>query len=132
MNTPWGNAQQVEQYTRGFSNVSTASHGGFMIGKGFAEKHLSKSAIKRGMKYCNYLAYEEDCDWAIPAWELKEYRNVIFQHFSNIKDDPEKILLRILSAWNDDYLLEIGVKPLEEQYEHYKQLRKQLYNEDIQ
>ena len=44
MYSPWGEVQHKEVYQRGLTWVSTASHGGFMVAKGFAQRHLSDAA----------------------------------------------------------------------------------------
>jgi hypothetical protein len=139
MYSPWGAVQTKEVFDRGFMSVSTASHGGFMLSECFARKRLSEAALKRGDSYNNYICYEEDCDWAIPAWEMRDYWSKIFSYQIG-KDsnyNPEQILLETLSLWNADYLLEIGVTPKEEQYKYYRkmtiedQMRKQKSNDVI-
>lgn len=109
MNTPWGMSDYRIQYARGFWEVKTPNHGGFMVSKGFAEKNLSKAAIKRGMEFGNYLCFEEDCDYAIIVFELMQYWDQIFT-----EDNPQKIYnqtLKSLSRWNSDYLQEMGITP---------------------
>jgi hypothetical protein len=116
METPWGTSQITENHDSGFIFVSTARHGGFMIAKDFAEKHLSPAAIKRGEKCGDYLCYEEDCSIAIPLWELPQYWPKLFRGSCN----PQIELLTSLSMWNADYLLEIGIEPEIKGYEFYK------------
>lgn len=102
MFTPWGMAQNVERYARGLNQVSTASHGGFMVGKGFANKWMSTEAIAQGMKYGNYLCYEEDCQWAIVAYELPQFWSAMYP-----KTENSLILHHIrksLEQWNPKYL----------------------------
>jgi len=103
MFTPWGLSQHVEQFARGLCSVSTAGHGGYMVGKGFAMKHLSPEAQAQGMEYGNYLAYEEDCLWAVVAYELPKYWPVMFPKCS----DPvilKASIVRSLERWVPEYL----------------------------
>lgn len=107
MFTPWGLSQQVEKFTRGFSQVFTASHGGYMIAKGFAEKHLSKKAISMGMEYGNYLAFEEDCLWAIPAYELREYWTAMFPNLDISRwNELELSIVRTIKSYYPEYFEE--------------------------
>lgn len=58
--TPWGVAQSVQQITQGIRSVSTAGHGGILVAP-------TKNALIPEYMRCEDGAYEEDCDWAIPA-----------------------------------------------------------------
>ncbi len=67
MQTPWGNAQNLETICSGLDFVDTAGHGGIKV-----SKELNKnipSWIKEETH--NRLGlegwYEEDCDWCIPV-----------------------------------------------------------------
>ncbi len=109
MFTPWGNADYKRTLTRGVHVVSTPSHGGVMIAKGYAKKNLSETAIKCGLEYGNYLCYEEDCDYCIPAYELPEL----------FPDLDVEAIFKSLSRWRADYLLDRGIQPDEEGYAEY-------------
>lgn len=122
--SPWGTIQYRKIFTRGFSSVSTAGHGGFMLSKRFAEKYLSREALKRAIKYRDYYCYEEDCDWAIPAFELKQYWEKIFQ-YAGEDINPEQYLLKTLSYWNADYLVERGIEPDSEAYAKYQERKEE-------
>ncbi len=120
--SPWGHIQNAEQYDRGFASVSTAGHGGFRCAPGWAAENLSNAARRRGMSWGGALWYEEDCDWAIVAWEVPQFWPLIFKHTG--KDYiPGKRLLETLSSWNCDYLLEVGVKPDPKGQAYYDQSR---------
>jgi hypothetical protein len=110
MSTPWGAVQHSQQLIRGVSIVDTCGHGGMRISLGFAEQNLSSEAIKRGIRMGSYLYYEEDCAYAIPAYEL---------HDKIYKEDRKQRLLESLSRWNADYLLERGITPDPESYKYY-------------
>lgn len=107
MFTPWGISQQVDKFARGFNQVYTASHGGYMIAKGFAERHLSPVARSYGMEYGNYLAYEEDCLWAIAAYELREFWTQIFNP-SIPEVRAEEIIRRTIEHYYPEYLVKIS------------------------
>ena len=70
MPTPWGRAQMMQVIEPGFMQVETASHGGFLLSRAFAESQLSEAGRKVGKEFGNWLAYEEDCDAAVIFWEL--------------------------------------------------------------
>lgn len=123
MNTPWGKADGVEVLERGISKVYTPGHGGLMIAKGYAMRNLSRSAIDRGQVFGSYLAYEEDCDWAIPMFELRHLWPIYFRPGSESAKDPYGSMLHTLSYYNADYLLEIGVTPEPKAYAVYEQRR---------
>ena len=65
MPTYWGSAQHVTKLQPAVYWVSTAGHGGLMIGKALARKILSKAAIAVGASFGSFLCYEEDCAWAV-------------------------------------------------------------------
>jgi hypothetical protein len=97
MITPWGNSDSEKRYERGLTWVGTPSHGGFLVGKAYAQKHLTAAAIAEGQAFGQYLAYEEDCDAAIVLYELPATR----EGFSHV---IESDLLDSLSRWHPAYL----------------------------
>jgi len=124
MYSPWG---PVEQSTPIISSdllwVSTAGHGGLMVTKAFAEKHLSAAARKRGEKCGDYVCFEEDCAWQIAAFELKSpYRERLLDDDTGVirEQYDRNRLLEALSFWYADYLIEIGEKPVEPQYARFR------------
>lgn len=126
--SPWGEIQNSASIIRGVREVSAGGHGGIMVSKSFAEKNFTQNALKRSIKYDNYYCYEEDCDYAIAMFELKKYWKDIFKEKAA---EEEKSILETLSAWNADYLIELGVTPVEPQYSFYKEceLRHKLEEE---
>jgi hypothetical protein len=111
MNSPWGIVQHVKKMISGVSQIGTEGHGGIRISIGFAKKHLSPEAIKRAIHMGSYLYYEEDCNYAIPCYEIY---NLIY------KDEKHKPkLLKSLSIYNADYLLERSITPEPEGYKIY-------------
>ena len=71
--SPWGRIQGVTKIVRGVRFVSTARHGGLMITRGAAEKHLSAAAVRYATSYGGYLCFEEDCLCSIPFYENPEW-----------------------------------------------------------
>lgn len=70
--SPWGKLQSCDKVADGIYWVTTASHGGVLVDSSLAAK-LSSYARSTGKVCCSggFLAFEEDCDWAIPFFELK-------------------------------------------------------------
>jgi len=121
--SPWGSIQRRKTFQDGIIDVSTASHGGMMVRKDIAKQVLSVQARKKGFQYRDYLCYEEDCDWAIPVFELKHLWQKIFKN--KTIEEIESILMKSLSLWNADYLLSIGVQPIDEYYQEYLNRQKE-------
>jgi len=125
--SPWGGIQASQVITRGMKAVSTAGHGGYMVTEKFADKYLSEPCKKRALIYSNYLCFEEDCAWAILAFD-------VLDHFGD-KMKSEKVtleeyrdgLIKTLSLYYADYLLEIGVEPSANEYAIY--LKRKLEDE---
>ena len=103
-NTPWGKSQTAHKIERGLTFHSTSGHGGFLVSKGYAKKHLSEAAQKRGVSYGGYLAYEEDCLASIITFEIPKSADI----FGTQAHDYG---FASLSHWNADYLLERGIEP---------------------
>ena len=89
-----------------------------MIAKGWASKHLSEAARKRGMDWNGYLCYEEDCLFAVAAIEMPQHWAAMFQETSAVSN-PQEFMLRSLSMWNPEYLIETGRVPMEPEYSYY-------------
>ena len=63
--TPWGTADYAYQVAPGIWEVSTPSHGGYIISR---ERHAAMPAVLRDFRpFATPLCYEEDCDWSIVA-----------------------------------------------------------------
>jgi hypothetical protein len=116
MKTPWGKSDSETKFARGVTWVGTPGHGGFMISKGVAKSYLTEAAQKRGFSFGGYLAYEEDCDYALVSFEHPEL-------FPELK--PETVF-HSLSAWSADYLIERGITPEPEGYAFYLE-NKEMY-----
>lgn len=103
MNTPWGKADSIQRIARGLSFVGTPSHGGFMVADGFARKHLSAAALLRGKRFGSYYAFEEDCDAFIILLEIPSSRQ------GTVTDESK--IIKALSLWHADYLIQRGIEP---------------------
>lgn len=143
-NTPWGRSQHSRVIARGILEVSTAGHGGIGITVNAARRvGLSDAARDRGELSGTRFWYEEDCAWAILAWDLgPTYWPMLFERNKYEPGEDggticvyqgrdaeggevfgrESIrthLLRTLSTWNADYLLAIGETPDPQGLAHY-------------
>lgn len=122
MYTPWGRSDSQKKIVEGVFSVTTPSHGGLMIKKDFAEKNLSKAARRRGLLCGEYLAYEEDVLVNIPLFELPSLWEGFFVNFETEKQPVtvHQSLLKELSYWKADYLLERGIEPEVEGFKVFK------------
>ena len=70
--SPWGRIQHSYNFEKGIRLVDTASHGGFMLSKKFAEENISFTTLKDypPLEFGNFLCYEEDCAIEIVLYEL--------------------------------------------------------------
>lgn len=111
--TPWGKSQQSTIIERGVTFHSTAGHGGFLVTRKYAEKHLTRSAINRGVEWGNYLTYEEDCAAYIIFFEVPKSKKLLVSSLS------ETDLIKKLSRWYPDYLVELQYDLDPEEYHKY-------------
>jgi len=97
--TPWGKADDVAELYEGIFSVKTASHGGIMI---HSSLHPQLSEYARSGQACisfgEFLAFEEDCNWAVAAFELN-----LFPHL-------QSQVLETLCSWHPEYASESVVK----------------------
>jgi len=99
--SPWGYAQQVRRVCDGIDIISTASHGGVRVCDD-AKTILSSSCLERGVRLGKYLYFEEDCDAAIPLYELL---SLGFHHAIDGNDERYRDnLYRSIMRWNPQYL----------------------------
>lgn len=75
MPTPWGLSQQKYKLAHGVIWVSTAGHGGLLVGRGVARTCLTERAQREGEPFGPWLAYEEDCAYAIALYENPAWAN---------------------------------------------------------
>lgn len=119
MNTLWGTAQSKTEIVPHVWWVSTAGHGGIMIAKATAERELTPQAVTRGVVYGGYLCYEEDCLYALIAFEKPQwFMGKPFNPITTVADIQQTAFENI-SAWNADYLIERGIKPETESYKYF-------------
>ena len=77
MNTPWGKSDQVTKIENGVSWVSTPSHGGLMISAGASQKYLTPKALAFGERYGAYIAFEEDCAYAVAFFQNPQWKRFL-------------------------------------------------------
>jgi hypothetical protein len=149
--TPWGKADMVQTYTRGVRKVATAGHGGIGIALGLANTACLSHAARRVAEMRNNVFwYEEDCKWAVLAWELG---TAFWPHFfaengfepdafggtalldsSEYRYGKNEVMLRMsvrqyilktISMWEPEYLIEIGEEHLltQPEYDNWKSRR---------
>jgi hypothetical protein len=106
MLTPWGASQTITKIEEGLLSVTTASHGGFLVSRKWAENNLTPEAIEEGEAFGLFLAYEEDCAWAVIAFE---YPGAMIPVTGNVVPLPR--LIDVLSSGRGYYLIEKGVHP---------------------
>jgi hypothetical protein len=126
----WGKVEHAVKLQQGMYLVSTSTHGGIMISIGQADKILSEAAIKRGERFGGYLCYEEDCLWAIIAYEFPE---LVYSHSDHPVKSEEHYqqwknkVFESLSHWNAGYLIKRGITPDEDGYKAYR-FREEYYS----
>ncbi len=109
MPTPWGKADNKHKICEGVYNVGTPSHGGIMVGKTVAKKLLSAKAQAIGMDWGTWLCYEEDCDWAVFAYEQPKLYSEAWNRenplsFHN-EEENKKEARSCLETWHADYFV---------------------------
>ena len=100
--TPWGQAQEVYRIDKGVTWYSTPSHGGLGVARGVAKKYLSPQARDLAMKWGGTLWYEEDCDWAIPFYEVPKWEDVMAK-MGWAKKTSESYKHDLIEKYNPEY-----------------------------
>lgn len=115
LSTPWGKAQQQKTVAPGVISVSTASHGGYLVNSDAAAK-MPSSLRAIGMRWHNWLAFEEDCDWC-----------AVLLSFPQINPDHADQALSTLKNWHPDTYTAWSGKPLAP--EDSMMLREKMFKE---
>lgn len=99
--TPWGAADYRKKFAVGVNLYATPSHGGICISKGKAEKYLTEAARKVALRYGNGYWFEEDCDFAIPLYENRNW----LKEFNRELKNPVTIeqLEQSIQRYNSEY-----------------------------
>lgn len=100
MHTPWGESDYTRRLARGVVEVTTPGHGGIGVTP-LAAQRLTPEARALAEQYGGRYWYEEDCKWAIVAYELPEL-------FPDV--EPGRAL-EVVSRWHAEYLLVRGIEP---------------------
>lgn len=102
--TPWGNPTWTEEILEGIFVVSTSSHGGICISKEVAKDKLSIPARECAILHEDFYCFEEDCDWAIPFYEIEELQATLEL---DEKTTAKEYLENSLNYWNKSYMSKI-------------------------
>lgn len=116
MQTPWGASDYQEKLAEGMWWVGTPGHGGLMIGKAEARRKLTPEAQACGRPFGNWLCYEEDCDYAVPFYELQELREAWNRLAVKARQQQEiqASALDVLRCYHGAYLMARGLAAVEE------------------
>lgn len=106
MMTPWGMSQHQYTITTGVHEVDTAGHGGILVGGNIAHTLLSPQALALGWRTQGWYAYEEDCDWAIFAYEQPALFGAARRKQGMTHSDEQitQFARESLLLWHPDYL----------------------------
>lgn len=110
MHTPWGVSSYHTRITDGVWLVETARHGGVLVSRIVAHTLLSPEAIARGKSWGRWLAYEEDCDWSLFAYEQPLlYATACAEPGSppRTAEEIQRAARRCLLIWHPDYLARV-------------------------
>jgi hypothetical protein len=97
--SPWGKMQTCRRIIPGVYTVTTPGHGGLLVHESVYKK-LTPYTQSAGIPSDEYYGYEEDCDYALIAFELK------LEQF-NISDT-----LYSLCNWHTKYVSQPEIKML--------------------
>jgi len=100
MHTPWGEAQTIDIIAERIFEVTTASHGGIMLDE---KRRAAMLAYMRNASFAGPSAYEEDCDWCMPALVFEKEFRAFYKH-KNIKeiDGIFTLVKNTLRLWHPD------------------------------
>ena len=108
MATPWGTSDRRVELAPHVWDVSTPSHGGIMVAKATAAKLLSQAALDaieaKNYIYGGYYCFEEDCDWAIFAYEQPDLFALTFDGMLKTAEQVRQDAKECLERWNTEYL----------------------------
>src|SRR3990167_9593995 len=91
--TPWGKADSVYKICDRVLEVNTPGHGGILVGKAAARRLLSPKAQAVGFEWAQYIAFEEDCNWAGVVYEEPEIYAAawVAKNPGIAKEQPDKV-----------------------------------------
>jgi len=102
--TPWGRAQTLEKIGKGLAWAMTAGHGGLAVSAGMARKNLSHAALKEGRLMGGYYWFEEDVAWAIPFYEMDEWRVLDARHSHRRTKLTRERVEKVVAQWFKKYM----------------------------
>ena len=90
--TIWGTAQSVDHLCRGVRVVSTASHGGMLVSKGFAEKHIPKEVLEHTPFQSDCYQFEEDSEISVPMFFVPELVVRLVEEFYHSEEKRSEMM----------------------------------------
>ncbi len=102
--SPWGKVQNYTLIAKGIFDVHTASHGGILILKEYADHLLTEEARKCGFVCNRYLCFEEDCAAPVAIRELLDkgiMKAPVNEHYKD--GEYSEIIDRSIKRWNPEY-----------------------------
>ena len=113
--SPWGCIDHSEVVIpEHVWSVSTPGHGGYAVDKRWARGHLSAECLAIGEAFSNCLWYEEDCAWAVLAWELPQALTAGTTS-PELHDTNMRAMHSTIRAWYPLYCLAHSI-PIEKEY----------------
>lgn len=102
--SPWGEVQSYTLIAKGIFDVNTASHGGVLILREYAEHLLTEEARKCGFEYGRYLCFEEDCAAPVAKRELLD-KGILEAPINEFFKEGEysKVINGSIKRWNPEY-----------------------------
>jgi hypothetical protein len=121
--TPWGRAQNVQQLESGVYVASTDVQSfGIILADTVARRRLTESARRRAQPYGKYFCYSQ-FSTAILAWEITDLCPMVCQRLGFAVDEvaaQRTYIFLMLSRHHADYLMDVGVKPEENNFAAWK------------
>lgn len=113
MHTPWGVADTCVTLRRGVHLVDTPSHGGVLVARRLAEQELTAEARRIGERFGEYYAFEEDCAYAVVAFEQVDW--FVGQYVDSAGHPHSAAQIRehaegVLRRWYPEYFGEPSVR----------------------
>ena len=102
--SPWGEVQSYKLIAKGIFEVNTASHGGVLFLKEYAEQLLTEDARKCGSVCGRYLCFEEDCAAPVAKRELLD-KGIMKAPVNEYYKEGEysEIINNSIKRWNPEY-----------------------------
>ena len=102
--SPWGEVQSYTLIAKGIFDINTATHGGVLILREYAEHLLTEEARKCGFEYGRYLCFEEDCAAPVVKRELLD-KGILEAPVNEFFKEGEysEVINGSIKRWNPEY-----------------------------